>query len=239
SPHTPWVPLPKYRGLSKAGDYGDYAAEVDDAMGQVMRAVDAASNRNTILIFTSDNGADWKLEDLDRYAHRANANWKGEKADIWDGGHRIPFLIRWPNRVPAGRVSDELGCLSDLMATLAAILGIRLPSNAAEDSYNLLPAWLGKNTKPVRPDIIHHSVDGMFAIRRGDWKLAQGLGSGGFSPPARVDPGPGGPKGQLYDLGHDPEEKNNLYQKRPDMVDSLATLLDKYKQQGYTRPQSQ
>jgi len=235
SPHTPWVPTTKFKGVSNAGDYGDYAAEVDDALGQIMRAVEA-SNRDTIFIFTSDNGADWKVEDLDRYAHRANANWKGEKADIWEGGHRIPFIVRWKNRVPAGGVSQELGCLADLMATVAGVLGFPLPNQAAEDSFNLLPAWLGKNTKPIRPDIIHHSIDGVFSIRQGNWKLEQGLGSGGFTLPAKVDPAPGGPKGQLYDLAHDPEEKENLYQKRTDIVDSLSTLLDKYKRQGYTRP---
>ncbi len=236
SPHTPWVPAPKFRGVSKAGDYGDYVAEADDALGQVMRAVDANSRHNTIFVFTSDNGADWKVEDQDRYAHRANGDWKGEKADIWEGGHRIPFLVRWPNHVPEGRVSNELGCLSDFMTTVAAILGVKLPDDAAEDSYNLLPAWLGTNTRPIRPDIIHHSISGMFAIRRGNWKLEEGLGSGGFTQPAHVEPGRGGPKGQLYDMARDPEEKDNLYQKHPEIVDNLATLLEKYKQQGHTRP---
>jgi arylsulfatase A len=238
SPHTPWVPTQKFRGVSQAGDYGDYAAEVDDALGQIMRAAEASSNRDTIFIFTSDNGADWKIGDLERYAHRANADWKGEKADIWEAGHRIPFLVRRRNRIPAGSVSNELGCLSDFMATAAAIIGTSLPARSAEDSFNLLPALLGKNTKPIRPDIIHHSIEGMFSIRQGNWKLEQGLGSGGFSAPAKVEPAAGGPKGQLYDLAHDPQEKENLYQKRPDIVDSLATLLEKYKRQGYTRPQA-
>lgn len=236
-PHTPWLPTSEFHGKSKAGDYGDFVCEVDAMLGRVLDALDQKGlSKNTLVIFTSDNGADWKLEDLARFAHRANADWKGEKADIWEGGHRIPFLVRWPGRVRAGAVSNELGCLSDFMATVAAITGTTLPNDAAEDSYNLLPAYLQKNTQPIRPDIIHHSVAGVFSLRRGNWKLEEGLGSGGFSPPATVEPAPGGPKGQLYDLAKDPAELNNLYQKRPDIVDSLATLLQKYKTQGHTRP---
>lgn len=236
APHTPWMPDTEFHGRSKAGDYGDYAAEVDDCLGKVLRAVDQHSPRNTLFIFTSDNGADWKLEDLARYAHRANANWKGEKADIWEAGHRIPFIARWPGHIKPGSVSAQLGCLSDFMATSAAITGYKLPNNAAEDSYNLLPGLILNRMAPIRPDIVDHSVEGVFAIRRGNWKLEEGLGSGGFSPPREVSAGPGGPKGQLYDLAADPEERNNLYQKRPDLVDGLSTLLDKYKRQGYSRP---
>lgn len=237
APHTPWLPTSEYRGKSKAGDYGDFVCEVDAMLGRVLDALEQKGlARNTLVIFTSDNGADWKLEDLARFAHRANADWKGEKADIWEGGHRIPFLVRWPGHVRPGAVSSELGCLSDFMATAAAITGVSLPDDAAEDSFNLLPAFLGKNSAPIRPDIIHHSINGTFSLRRGNWKLEEGLGSGGFSPPATVESALGGPKGQLYDLAKDPAELNNLYQKRPDIVDSLATLLEKYKTQGRTRP---
>ena len=239
APHTPWLPTKEFHGKSKAGDYGDFVCEVDTMLGRVLEALEQKGlAKNTLVIFTSDNGADWKFEDLARFAHRANADWKGEKADIWEGGHRIPFLVRWPGHVRPGAVSNELGCLSDLMATVAAITGTSLSDNAAEDSFNLLPAFLQKNNTPIRPDIIHHSVAGVFSIRRGNWKLEEGLGSGGFSPPRTVEPTLGGPKGQLYDLAKDPAELNNLYQKRPDVVDSLATLLGKYKTQGHTRPLS-
>ena len=122
------------------------------------------------------------------------------------------------------------------MSTLAAVTGYRLPDTAAEDSFNLLPAMLEQNTKPIRQDVIHHSNDGVFSLRRGQYKLEEGLGSGGFSPPNKVEPAPGGPKGQLYDLAKDPEELNNLYQRRPDIVDTMSTLLEKYKTQGHTRP---
>jgi arylsulfatase A len=237
-PHTPWLPLREYQGKSKAGTYGDFVAEVDDMLGRVMHALDETGlAENTLFIFTSDNGADWKLEDLARFAHRANGDWRGEKADIWEGGHRIPFLARWPGAIRPNAESKELGSLADLMATVAAITGAPLPANSAEDSFNLLPAFLGKNTSPIRDSVILHSIDGMFSIRQGSWKLEEGLGSGGFSPPRTEEPAPGGPTGQLYDLSVDPEELHNLYQSRPEIVDRLASLLERYKRQGYTRPQ--
>jgi len=232
APHTPWLPLDKYRGKSKAGTYGDFVAMVDDTLGQVLKAVD---RRNSLVIFTSDNGADWKPEDKARFAHRANANWRGEKADIWDAGHRIPFMARWPGKIPAGTVSNELGCLTDFLATAAGVVGADLPRNAAEDSYNLLLAMFGRKGAPIREAIVHHSNLGMFAIRQGNWKLELGLGSGGFTPPARIEPTPGGPSGQLYDLQTDPGEEVNLYQQRPEIVARLTALLERYQQQGYSR----
>ncbi len=236
-PHTPWLPLQKYRGVSRAGDYGDFVAEVDDMLGRILRTVDETGlSQSTLLILTSDNGADWKLEDKARFAHLANATWRGEKADIWEGGHRIPFLARWPGHIRPGRTNNALGCLTDLMGTLAALIGYKLPNGAGEDSYNLLPSLLGTSSRPIRDAIVHHSNDGMFSIRQGDWKLELGLGSGGFSPPAMVERAPGGPSGQLYDLSKDPGEQYNLYQKYPDIVDRLTTLLERYRRQGYSRP---
>ncbi|HEV2274074.1 MAG TPA: sulfatase-like hydrolase/transferase, partial [Acidobacteriaceae bacterium] len=237
SPHTPWVPLPEDTGRSRAGTYGDYVAEVDDMLGQVMQALERAGMaENTLLIFTSDNGADWKPEDLARFEHRANADWRGEKADIWEAGHRIPFVARWPGHIPVGSVSNDLGCLSDFMATVAAIDGIPLPRNAAEDSMNLLPTLLGQSRVPLRDALVDHSYEGMLCIREGNWKLEEGLGSGGFSFPKKVEPAPGGPRGQLYDIAADPQELHNLYQQRPEIVERLTRLLEKYQQQGYSRP---
>jgi arylsulfatase A-like enzyme len=237
APHTPWVPKPEFQGRSKAGIYGDFVAEVDDTLGRVLRSLDEANlSRNTLVIFTSDNGADWKPEDKARFAHRANANWRGEKADIWDAGHRIPFLARWPGKIQPGAVSDELGCLTDLMATLAAITGVSLPDNAGEDSYNLAPALLGKKGKPIREAIVHHSSLGMFSIRQGEWKLELGLGSGGFSAPQRLDAKPRGPQGQLYHIGKDPTEADNVWLQHPEIVARLTALLETYQRQGYSRP---
>ncbi len=237
SPHTPWLPTGSFRGRSKAGVYGDFVMQVDDTLGQIMRVLDEKGlASNTLLIMTSDNGADWKLEDKARFAHLANSTWRGEKADAWDGGHRIPFIARWPGKIRAGAVNPQLGCLTDLMATCAAITGQRLARDAGEDSYNLLPALLGTAKAPIREAIVHHSNDGLFAIRQGNWKLILGLGSGGFSPPQNAEPAPGGPAGQLYDLAADPAENYNLYQRRPEVVERLTALLERYKQQGYSRP---
>jgi arylsulfatase A-like enzyme len=237
APHTPWVPLKPYIGKSKAGLYGDFVAQVDDTLGRVLRALDEHGVAdNTLIIFTSDNGADWKIEDKARFAHRANAGWRGEKADIWDGGHRIPFLARWPGTIRPATTSNELGCLTDLMATAADVVGFKLPKDAGEDSYNLLPAYLGQNRSPIREAIVHHSSLGMFSIRQGEWKLELGLGSGGFTPPPRVEPTPGGPLGQLFNLARDPAESDNLWLKHPEIVARLTALLDKYKHQGYSRP---
>ncbi len=237
APHTPWLPTPQFRGRSRAGDYGDVAALVDDTLGQVMRALEEAKAAgNTLLIFTSDNGADWKPPDKARFTHRANAHWRGMKADTWEAGHRIPFLARWPGKIRPGSTSDELGCLTDLLATAAEIIGAKLAQNAGEDSYSLLPALLGKRGKPIREAVVHHSNQGMFAIRQREWKLILGGGSGGFSEPRRVEPKPGEPEGQLYNLARDPAEFENVYQKNPDIVKRLAALLEKYQRDGHSRP---
>ncbi|MGE4322562.1 MAG: sulfatase-like hydrolase/transferase [Sphingobium sp.] len=237
SPHTPWVPLPEYQGTSGAGAYGDYVVQTDAMIGRLLDAIDARGEQNdTIVIVTSDNGADWKPEDAARFAHRANAHWRGEKADAWEAGHRIPFVIRWPGHIAPGSVSRETGSLTDVMATIAGALDLPLPDDAAEDSFNLLPALQQSGHTPVRPNIVSHSLQGVFTIREGHWKLILGLGSGGFTAPRAVDPAPGGPKGQLYDLNTDPREENNLYDRRPDIVARLSATLDALQRDGRSRP---
>jgi arylsulfatase A-like enzyme len=235
-PHTPWVPTRQFRGRSKAGDYGDFVSQVDDTVGRIMRALDDAKlSSNTLLIFTSDNGAHWTPEDRAKFPHRANAGWRGMKADIWDAGHRIPFLARWPEKVRAGSVSSQLGCLTDLLATAANITGTKLPDNAGEDSFSLSATLTGEGQKPARNAVVHHSADGMFAIREGDWKLALGLGSGGFSEPRRVSDGTGRAEGQLYNLAKDPSEAENIYARHPEVVARLSALLELYRKQGRSR----
>ncbi|MEO8996429.1 MAG: arylsulfatase [Nitrosospira sp.] len=238
SPHTPWLPLPQNVGRSAAGKYGDYVTEVDDMLGLVMQALDKTGLAdNTLIIFTSDNGAPWTEEDKASYEHLANGDWRGQKADIWEGGHRIPFIARWPKHIPPASTSSQLGCLSDFMATAAAITGVKLPPNAAEDSFNLLPVLVEQSKVPARDSLVDHAWDGMFCIQQGNWKLEEGLGSGGWnSRPERITPVAGGPKGQLYDLSVDPCEKHNLYQQNPEIVDRLSKLLETYKRQGYSRP---
>lgn len=236
APHTPWVPVKPFLGRSRAGLYGDFVAQVDDTFGRVLRALDETGlAQNTLVIFTSDNGAHWTPEDKAMWPHLANAGWRGMKADIWDAGHRIPFLARWPGKIKPHTVSNQLGCLTDLMGTAADIVNFKLPDQAGEDSYDLLPALLGRARAPIREAVVHHSNQGMFSIRAQNWKLELGLGSGGFSIPAHLDPIPGGPQGQLYDLSKDPAESDNVYLKYPDVVARLTALLDRYREQGHSR----
>ena len=193
-------------------------------------------------IVTSDNGSPGRTKIkrapysiVEVYGHNPSGKWRGIKADIWDGGHREPFIARWPAKIPAGSTNDELICLTDLLATCAAIVGTKLPRDAGEDSYNILPALLGRTTdRPIREAVVHHSSIGMFAVRQGKWKLILGRGSGGFTKPNRVKPKPGEPKGQLYDLDKDPAEKNNVWAENPAIVQRLTELLDKYKKQGHS-----
>jgi arylsulfatase A-like enzyme len=206
-------------------------------LGRIAQTLDeTGQSRNTLLIFTSDNGAHWTPDDKAKFPHRANAGWRGMKADIHDAGHRIPFIARWPGRIKGGQVSRQLGCLTDLMATAADIAGIKLPNDAGEDSYSWLPAAVGsKPNSPLREAVVHHSSQGLFAIRRGEWKLRLGRGSGGFSVPQKVEPKPGEPAGELYNLAADPGESDNVYAKRPEVVRDLTALLDKYRGEGRSR----
>jgi len=236
SPHTPWLPTNEWKGKTKVGDYGDFTAQTDDAIGQIIAALDKLKlAENTLVIVTSDNGADWPAGDIQKWGHRANYIYRGQKSDAHEAGHRVPFIARWPGKIKPGTTSDQLACLTDMLATTAAIVGEKLPENAGEDSFNLLPALLGADEgKPIRPGIVHHSGSGLFAIRSGPWKLITGLGTGGFTSPARVEPKEGGPKGQLYNLADDIGEKKNLWGEKPEIVDRLAKLLELYKSQGFS-----
>jgi arylsulfatase A-like enzyme len=234
APHTPWLPDASSKGRSGAGIYGDFVCRVDDALGRIVRTLDETGlASNTLLIFTSDNGAHWTPEDRNKYPHRANASWRGQKADIYEAGHRIPFLARWPDRIKPALISREPGCLTDLMATVAEITGTPLPRDAGEDSFSLLPALSGR--RGARDHLIHHSSDGMFAVRQGEWKLIAGRGSGGFTAPQRIPVQPGEPEGQLYNVARDPEEKDDLYTRHPEQVARLTALLGRIQQNGRSR----
>jgi len=238
APHTPWMPTKEFRGRSQVDWYGDFVAQVDDAIGRIVRSVDDAGfNDNTLVIVTSDNGSHWPAAQIEEFGYRANGPWRGQKSDIHEAGHRIPFLCRWPGRIKAGTRSDQTVCLTDVLATCAAVVGDELPADGGPDSYNILPAMLDPGlTEPLREATVHHSGNGVFAIRQGPWKLIQGLGSGGFTAPQQVQPEPGGPQGQLYNLRDDPGEQKNLWLERPETVKQLSALLERYQQQGYSRP---
>ena len=234
APHTPWVPTDKFRGASDAGIYGDFVAQVDWTVGQVLKKLDEHNlTENTLLILTSDNGSDERYIG-EQYEHEANYIFRGQKSDVWEGGHRVPFLARWPDHIEPQSSSDETICLNDFMATVAAMLGEELDENTAEDSYNMLPALQGQlDSSPIREATVHHSVRGEFAIRQGNWKLIFCKGSGGWT--LSEENAPQAALWQLYNLANDIGEHNNLYSETPDVVQRLDDLLEKYKKEGKSR----
>ncbi|MBW7990962.1 MAG: arylsulfatase [Planctomycetes bacterium] len=244
APHTPIAPACQFTGKSKAGAYGDFVCQVDHVAGRVIDALKRNGLAdNTLVIFTSDNGSpgrdgtnmNGKTNSVRRFGHNPSYIYRGIKADAWDGGHRVPFIARWPGRIKPGSISDETICHVDLIATCAAILGYELPPNAGEDSYNILPALTGRNLKkPIREATVHHSGNGMFAIRQGKWKLILGRGSGGWSGRGR----PEDPPVQLFDMSIDVSERINRCTEHPDIVEGLTKLLQKYKVLGHSRPMS-
>jgi arylsulfatase A len=221
APHTPWLPANRFKGTSGAGDYGDFVVHVDDVVGKITSLIDNLGIReNTLIVFTSDNGADWNPTDKATYPHRANYIWRGRKSDVWDGGHHVPLIIQYPAMVKAGTSSNALVCLTDMLATFAEMTGMAVPPGAAEDSQSFLPVLNGSSTI-ARSEVVHHSINGSFAIRQGNWKLINCSGSGGWSAAEDATL----PPLQLYDMETDPEEKNNLYDKYPQKVEELKKLL--------------
>ena len=227
APHTPWLPDGSFRGLSGADLYGDFVAQVDDTVGELLAALERAGRaERTLFLFTSDNGPVWYPADVQRTGHRSAGPFRGMKSDAWEGGHRMPFAVRWPGRVEAGSVSDRTLCFTDLLATIADLVGAPLPPGAGRDSHSFLPVLLDPTAATTRDSTVLKADASV--IRQGDWKLITHLGSGGFSRPRRVEPTPDGPRGQLYDLAADPGETTNLWSDRPDVVARLTALLAPY-----------
>lgn len=237
APHTPWLPAPAFRGKSGAGMYGDFVMMVDHEVGRVCAALDAAGMaRDSLLVFTSDNGPVWYPRDVKRFGHDAVGGLRGMKGDAWEGAHRMPFIVRWPGRVAAGTRSDQTVCFTDLMATFAEVVGRKLPAGAGPDSFSLLPVLEGRQPvdKPVRGPIVMQSGSGARVIRSGDWKLIDQPGSGGFSESPRRHPGD--PPGQLYHLREDPAERSNLHSQQPERVAALTRLMKQIVDAPSTRP---
>jgi len=233
SPQYLWLPLPQFEGKSRAGTYGDYVVQVDAMIGSVLAAIESSGQaNNTLVILTSDHGADWRPNDITRWNHHSNAQWRSEKADIWQGGTRVPFIARWPSHIPANSVCDEMGSLTDLLATLAYLTNTTLPSDAEEDSFNLSPALLGEPHAAIRKVLVSESNDGRLSIRENDWKLELGLGSGCFSKPRRVQPEAQGSQGQLYNLRNDPGETDSQWLNKPELAHRLTALLEDHKNSG-------
>ncbi len=240
APHTPILPTPEFRGKSGTNPYGDFCLQVDDVLGRIMDALNrTGAANNTILIFTTDNGCSPEVDfgQLADLGHHPSYVFRGHKADIYEGGHRIPLIIRWPEVIRAGSVSAETVCLCDLLATCADIVGTDLPDDAGEDSVSNLPVWQGKSIdSSLREATIHHSVDGSFAIRKGKWKLEMCAGSGGWSYPRKREECEGLPPIQLYNLEADTAEQKNIYNEHPEVVEDLKALLTRYVENGRSTP---
>lgn len=240
APHTPVLPTAEHRGKSKAGAYGDFVCQADATIGTVLEALERKGMADdTLVIVTSDNGFAPMagLKELKDLGHEPSFHFRGHKADIYEGGHHIPFIARWPGRINPGSTCNHLTCLTDLMATAADIVGARLPDNAGEDSVSMLSALTGRAAAPGRQDIVHHSVHGNFSIRRGQWKLELCAGSGGWSDPKEPEAKKQGlPKAQLYDLDADISERTNVQQLHPDIVRELTNLLDRQVKAGRSTP---
>jgi len=240
SPHTPIVPSKKWQGKSGLGDYADFVMETDWAIGEVLAALDTAGVANkTLVIATSDNGCSpaANTDKLEVQGHFASAQLRGYKADIWEGGHRVAFLARWPDRLKAGSQSAQLVCHTDLMATCAEILGVKLPDDAGEDSVSILPALMGKEIAPLRAAVVHHSISGKFAVRQGNWKLELCAGSGGWGKPGDAEATKQGlPDVQLYDLSTDVAESKNLQAEHPDVVARMTKILEQQIANGRSTP---
>ncbi len=240
APHTPILPTEEYRGRSKTNPYGDFVLQVDATVGALMKAVeDGGVADNTIFIVTCDNGCSprAKFDELATFGHHPSGPFRGHKADIFEGGHRVPFVVRWPARVEAGKQCDQTICLTDLMRTCADALGAELPEAAGVDSVSFFPALVGSADDALREATVHHSVNGSFAIRQGRWKLILCPGSGGWSAPK---PGPAWkqdlPRMQLYDLESDPGERDNVAATNEERVEQMIALLGDYVERGRSTP---
>lgn len=239
APHTPIVPKTPFAGASGLNPYADFVQQVDHHTGSLLAALDSAGLANdTIVIFTSDNGcspeANFPL--LRKANHDPSAGFRGYKADLYEGGHRVPLIVRWPGRAPAGATTEALSCLTDVYATLSDVIGRPRDSVGGEDSYSWLPLFNGEPASE-RTTLVSHSINGHFAFRSGRWKLLLAHGSGGWSAPReQVAKSRGLPPIQLYDLAADPGETKNVAAENPELVDDLLRALDREVRRGRSTP---
>lgn len=223
SPHTPWFSSGRFE--TGADLYGEFVADTDAAIGQVLAALDRTGVAgDTLVIFTSDNGPVWYPADVERFGHASTGPYRGMKSDSWEGGHRMPFVVRWPGEVQPGSTSDQTICFTDVLATFSDLhgAGLDLP-----DGKSFLPVLRDPAASSGREVTVLKANASV--VREGDWKLITHLGSGGFSKPRKVKPGESGPRGQLYDLAKDPGETTNLWSERPEVVARLTEHLGEYR----------
>lgn len=242
--HAPVLPAEEFNGATKGGPRGDFVYQLDALTGRVLDLLaELKIDEETLVFFNADNGAetvhvDWMRQD---YNHDASGGWRGMKRDGWEGGHRVPFMVRWPGRIPKGQVSDQMANTTDIMATIASVVGYELPDDAATDSYDLVPALLGQK-EPIREHLLTQSFRGEFQVRKGDWKYLDHKGSGGngykeenmqkYVLPELAPDAPG----QLYNLTTDPGETTNLYFKEEAKRLEMQALLKTLKESGRSAP---
>ena len=247
--HAPVLPAPEFNGLTEAGPRGDFVNELDVIVGRVLDLVDDLGiDDNTLIMFSSDNGAEivhvnWMREDYD---HDPSGGWRGMKRDAWEGGHRVPFIARWPGKFPKGLVSSQMTNITDIFATVASVVGYELSDDDATDSFDMLPAMLGQQDdhKSIRPHLLTQSFRGEFQIRQGNWKYLDHEGSGGngykkgFMKKYALPETAVGAAGQLYNLTEDPGETTNLYYANEAKRIELQQLLNHLKISGRSAPKN-
>jgi arylsulfatase A len=243
SPHTPIAPSKEWKDRSKLGAYADFVMQTDHAVGEILRTLDKAKlTDKTLVIFTSDNGCSPEADfpELLKHEHNPSYHFRGHKADIYEGGHRVPFIVSWPGKVSKGSMSNQLVCLTDVLKTCVEVIGIGIQDTVGEDSFSFLPALHGKKSDDDRKTIVHHSINGSFAIRKDEWKLCLCPGSGGWSfPRPNRDSDSQLPAVQLFNLAEDISEKKNLTNSYPERVRDLTNLLQQLVAHGRSTPGKQ
>ena len=242
APHAPIIPNDEFDGKSQAGPYGDLVVEVDDACGQLLRALEESGQAgNTVVVFSADNGPEkYAYARDEKFGHWSAHPLRGLKRDVYEGGHHVPFIVKWPGITQAAKVSNALVSQIDLMATFASALNIALPENAAEDSHDLLPLLRGM-TESVRTTHVHNTFENQYGIRDGDWLLIDakdGYRSGRNKEwEARHNyPADDDQAVELFNLKEDIGQRHNLAAEHPDKVAELQTLLKKIQDQGHSAP---
>jgi arylsulfatase A-like enzyme len=247
APHKPVWPAGRFQGKTDLGPYGDFIFQTDWTVGRILQSLEEAGVAdNTLVIFTSDNGSymyripehepghiqDARVQGYQASLHKSNFVWRGTKADVWEGGHRVPFIVRWPGKIQLQTQCSQTICLTDLMATFAELTSYDLPENAAADSFSLLPLLFGRDWPTPRAPVIHHSSNGTFSLREGQWKIVFGSGSGGRQKPV------GKPFEKpyfLFDLEADPSETTNVIDLLPEIAEQLTEKLQTIRQEGRSR----
>jgi arylsulfatase A-like enzyme len=236
SPHAPIIPNDKFLGKSGAGPFGDFVFETDAMAGRILQVLEEKDLAdNTIVVFSADNGPEkYAFERYKKYGHWSPGKLRGLKRDVWEGGHRVPFIIRWPGKIKAGKVVDETISQVDLAATFANVIGYKLKSDQAIDSYNLVPLLKGKRYKePLRVATVQNTHDRAFALRQGDWLFIDAKSGTHSKPPKGFEEAmgytPDTTPGLLYNLKKDLSQHNNLYEQHPEKISAMKALLERYK----------